>query len=260
MHRPDDVDIWPRVQPHRWKWRHRLQPIRLILIHATRGGQPANTTDREFEAMISWETNPNNIIRPTDGSPPYGSMASKCNGGGGRLLHIMPDTVYPAYSAGHMDPIAKSYEMCQSLGWMKFDGRDVDRAVVEVAEDCIDNKIPPADLLFVSGDNREAPGIARHDRSANGRVYGKSDPGDNWPADFVARVDRMIRAMTAPATEVNDMMLAHCGDSPTGYRLYHMGDQPPKWIVDGARANILITLHGPPKPVPWAVLKALGAS
>ena len=52
-------------------------------------------------------------------------------------------------------------------------------------------------LAFLSADNREAPGYVRHDRSANGSYYGKSDPGRLFPdREFEARV----RELMAPAT------------------------------------------------------------
>ena len=198
MNRPGDRNIWDQVRRHPWKWRRRTAPIRIILIHATRGGQ-RHTTEREFEAMQNWETSPNNRIEVKDGAgnviDVYGSMASCCIGAGGLLMTMMPDDIYPYASAGHMDPIAKSYEVCQSNDGMPYDPRDIDRLVEEVAEDCVQYNIPPRELVFVSGDNHEAPGIARHDRSANGTKWGKSDPGGMFPPNFYTRVAARVQQL-----------------------------------------------------------------
>lgn len=193
MIKPGDRSIWDRVQRHPWKYRKREYKPRMILLHATRGAQRYNSV-QEFEAMLNWQISPDNIIRG-DGET-YASMANVCIGGGGLLMEIVPDGFYPAYSAGHMDPIAKSYEICQSNDGMPYDLRDIDRLVEEVAEDCVQFGIPPRELIFVSGDNREAPGIARHDRSANGKKYGKSDPGSMFPSlTFYERVARRVEQL-----------------------------------------------------------------
>lgn len=55
------------------------------------------------------------------------------------------------------------------------------------------------------------------------------------------------------------IQLAECGDSPTGYRLYALGQGAPTWIVDPAAANELKTVFGPAKGLSWKALSALGA-
>lgn len=53
--------------------------------------------------------------------------------------------------------------------------------------------------------------------------------------------------------------LAACGDSPTGFRLYALGSDTPKWITDPKAAADLQAAFGQPKGLSWAALKALGA-
>lgn len=184
-----DVDIWPLVSQHPWKYRKRTKPIRILLVHATRGGQ-GHPTETEFSAFTNWEISPyNRIVTPDE---VYGSMASVGIGAGGRLVTVVPDAYYPAYSAGHMDPEAKSYEVCQSNADQPYDPRDIDRLVDELAKDCIRYGIPPR-FEFMSGDNHEAPAITRHDTSANGHKWGKSDPGYLFPqADVERRVAAIV--------------------------------------------------------------------
>jgi len=53
--------------------------------------------------------------------------------------------------------------------------------------------------------------------------------------------------------------LVECGDSPTGYRLYALGQGAPTWITDPAAANELRAAFGIPKGLTWKSLSALGA-
>lgn len=179
-------NIWPKVAAHGWKYRKRTQKIRVALIHATRGGQ-RHPTEVEYQATINWEISPANIVIPDVGGEVYGSMASRIVGAGGRHCMVMPDDYYPAYSAGHIDPIAISFETCQSNADMPYDERDFQRLAQEVAIVCKRNGIPPRNIPYLSGDNREAPGIAYHDRCANGTKWGKTDPGDMFDRERFAR-------------------------------------------------------------------------
>lgn len=55
------------------------------------------------------------------------------------------------------------------------------------------------------------------------------------------------------------LTMVACGDSPTGYRVYAIGQGAPRWITDGKAAEQLIALFGAPKAVAWRALVALGA-
>lgn len=73
----------------------------------------------------------------------------------------------------------------------------------------------------------------------------------------VAAIPDILRA--AKEDDMAITMVA-CGDSPTGYRLYALGEGPPRWITDPKAANDLIALFGAPKGLSWAALKGLGAT
>jgi len=184
-----DDDIWPRVQPHAWKWERRTRPISLILMHATRSGILGRTPAQEYGSTINWFVSPDNGVN-TDGDPDpeWGGMSSVIIGGG-KSCRVLPHDCYPTYSLGHGDPIGLSIELGQNMDGTPFDERDLDLAARQSAEWCRQYRIPPNMLRWLSEDNHEGPGIARHDRSDNGRYYGKSDPGRAFDsAQFEARV------------------------------------------------------------------------
>ena len=172
---PPDETIWTQVQAHLWKWERRSQPIRLILIHSTRGN---NTMELQYQATKNWQMSPTNIgERDMQGNPLWGSMSSRIVSHEGQHCVTVPDDYYPTYSAGHMDPIAISFELAQPNNQTPYTEACLERATIETAKLCLKHHIPPVVLPYVSGDNHEAPGIARHDQSANGRKWGKTDPG-----------------------------------------------------------------------------------
>lgn len=176
---PADESIWPQVQRHPWKYRHRSAPVRLVLIHASRG--PA-ALELQYEATKNWQLSRDNRFE-SDGET-WAAISSRIIGHDGRHCLVVPDGCYPAYSAGHMDPVAISFELAQPTDATPFAHPTLERAALETARLCRRYAIPPVVLDWVSGDNHEAPGIARHDRSDNGRRWGKTDPGrwfdDRW--------------------------------------------------------------------------------
>lgn len=202
-----DDDIWDSVRPHAWKWEPRTQPIRLIIIHATRSGIAGRTAAQEYGATVNWFVSPNNGV-DTDGRPGFewGGMTSTIIGGG-KICRVMPDDVYPTWSAGHMDPVALSIEIGQNLDGTPFENRDLDLAARYVAEKCTEYNIPPRVLPFVSGDNHEAPGISRHDHSQNGRILGKSDPGSAFDdRAFETRVRLYMEGNELTAQEMQKIL------------------------------------------------------
>ena len=173
-----DDDIWPAVSLHPWKARPRYDgPITLVELHATRGGIMGRTAANEYSATINWFKSPNNINEAQ--TRPWASMSSYIIGGG-KVCRVMPDEWWPSYSLGHADPFAISIEIGQTLATTPFDPRDIALAAQLCAELSQEHGIPVRVLPFLSADNHEAPGYVRHDRSANGQYYGKSDPGPHF--------------------------------------------------------------------------------
>jgi len=248
-------NIWAQVQRHSWKYRRRTRPISIVLIHATRSSQPY-TSAKEYSATVNWFVSPNNIIRKDE---TYGSMASRIIGNFGGHCIVMPDDVYPAYSAGHIDPMAISFEICQPTNATPFHPSDIDRAVVEVAAVCKQYGIPPRHIRYLSGDNHEGPGIAFHDASANGTTYGKSDPGVLFDRDgFCGRVAAAMQ--TEPEEDDMAIELIWCPMPDGSGRLYVLGQGDPRWITNPAVATELTTKYGnPQRALSWGAMVALGA-
>lgn len=190
-----EFNIWPAVKSHTWKYRKRDANPKLIEMHAIRGD---TTMELQDDSCRNWFKSANNRVR-VEGGADWASMASRIIGAGGSHTIVMPDDYYPTWSAGHMDPIGISFELAQPPGHPPFTEACLDRAALEVAKCCLQYDIPPVVLPWVSGDNREAPGICRHDNSANGRKWGKDDPG--WRFDdggFEARVKAKILELQKP--------------------------------------------------------------
>jgi len=185
---PPDEDIWPQVRGHLWKYRRRTQPVRLVIIHSTRSGRP--DIGLEYQRTKNWFLSHNNRVAD---DPPWGSMASFIVGHDGRLCRVIPEDHYPTWSAGHMDPIAISFELAQPTNDAPYTEATLARAALEVARVCRTYRVPAVVLPWVSADNRQAPGIARHDRSDNGWCWGKTDPGRLFDdRSFERRVQRIM--------------------------------------------------------------------
>lgn len=206
---PPDEDIWPRVRAHPWKYRRRTERVRLVIIHATRSGRP--DIGLEYQRAKNWFLSPNNRVEE---NPPWASVASSIIGHDGRLCRVLPDEYYPTWSAGHMDPIAISLELAQPTNDTPYTEATLERAAREVARVCRAYDIPPRVLAWVSADNRQAPGLARHDRSDNGRHYGKSDPGRLFD-------DRQFERRVRGVMDV-DRELEQLRNFRAGHELYHL--------------------------------------
>ena len=126
---------------------------------------------------MNWSLSAGNI-NPL-GNDTWASMESFIVGGG-KVCRVLTDNVYPHYSLGHADPEAYSIEIGQANDGDGFDPRDLRNAAQICAWASAKHNIPVKVLNYLSTDNHEGAGYVRHDRSANGSTYGKSDPG----ADF----------------------------------------------------------------------------
>lgn len=196
-----DDDIFAAIQLHPWKCKRRAgRPITLVELHATRGGIAGRTALEEYSATINWFKSPNNINEAL--TRPWASMSSYIVGGG-KVCRVMPDDWWPSFSLGHADPNAISIEIGQTLANAPFDPRDIDNAARICAEASLAYGIPVRVLPFLSVDNHEAPGYVRHDRSANGGYYGKSDPGPLF--DDRAFEAKVRGFMGQPEQEGDDM-------------------------------------------------------
>lgn len=166
-------------QPHLWK--PRTRPVRLIFLHATRGGSATQAI--EYTATKNWFQSPNNNAGGT-----WGGCASRIIGPLGEHCIVMDDDKYPTYSGCYgaigppqeycVDEYAISYELAQQNNQIRFTEAQYVRLAQEVAADCRKHGIPPVMVDVRSGQFYPVPtGITRHDRTANGVKLGKSDPG-----------------------------------------------------------------------------------
>lgn len=188
--------IWEDIQHHTWKYAQRGTPIVGALVHATRSAIPNNPTQREYEACKNWFKSPSNRTVDSQGRVSAG-MTHAVIGGGGKFCVVLPDEMYPTWSAGHMDTGGFwSVEIAQGTNDTPFDPLDIERAQHEIAKKAKLHGFPAKHIPFMDGDNRQAPGIAYHDASRNGVILGKSDPGKMPPFDnrllFVAGIQQLL--------------------------------------------------------------------
>ncbi len=222
-----DDNLWPRVSNHLWKWRKRTRRIRLVLIHTTRSGQPNFTSLKEYEATRNWFESPNN--KQQGRTEQYGGMASYIVGGG-KIAQVMPEDVHPVYSLGHGDREGVSIEIAQATGETPIAAEDFDLAAQLTADICKRHNIPPVMLPWLSEDNHEGPGIARHDRSDNGRDLGKSDPGVMFhDQDFEALVRRYMGQSEEDEPPQEDDMPLKIVKGTTAWTYATNGMQ--KWLI-----------------------------
>lgn len=180
-----NYNLWPEIQGHAWKWRPRTKEIVLIQIHATRSGQTRHSSGRlwnmddERKSSSWWFTSEDNKV---PGAPHEAAM---CNIliGNGTITKVLPDSIACHHSLGHADASGLSLEICQPLNNVPFLEVDLRLAAEVVADWSQMYNVPIKVLSYLSYDNHEGPGEIRHDRSAQGKQVGKTDPGDLFPTD-----------------------------------------------------------------------------
>lgn len=250
--------IWNDVKPHSWKYEPRHTKIVGALVHATRSTIPNNPTQREYEACKNWFKSPNNRTVDSQGRVSAG-MTHAVIGGGGKFCVVLPDEMYPTWSAGHMDTGGFwSVEIAQATNDTPFDPLDIERAQHEIAKKAKLHGFPAKHIPFMDGDNKQAPGIAYHDASRNGVILGKSDPGKMPPFDnrlaFVAGIQQLL------TPEEDEMMRQFLAWDVGRTRWYFVGPSGARWVTTDATVKELERDFGPleRKALSTAEVVALG--
>ena len=222
----------------------RTQPIRLILLHATRGGSASLAT--EYTGTKSWFRSPNNMARDSNGnSLGYGGCASKIIGPEGEYCIVLEDEEIPHYSAGYgglgppteylVDDYAISYEFAQPDNNWAFTDAQYERGAIEIAKDCRKHSIPPVMVDLRSQGYPVPTGITRHDTTANGVKLGKTDPGKMWnDGKFIVLLKREL------GEEIGMKVIVA---RPSG-RCFAVGLQGKRYIDDTEELGLYETLFG----------------
>ena len=179
-----------RITPAPQLVKPRTGPIKGSVIHSTRGGTSSPEVD--YSATKNWFTSPNNMARNSQGQPlGYGGCASRIIGPAGEMTIVMPDDQMPTYSAGYgaigppveflVDQHYISYELAQPTINTPYTDPQIDRIAMEIALDAKTYGFPIIMRDFRDDQTVPLPGVTRHDRTANGRKLGKSDPGHMFP-------------------------------------------------------------------------------
>jgi hypothetical protein len=205
------------VQPPPWLYKPReIWPPRIIAIHATRSGQIGPTWDlaKEFGATVNWFESTANQARDKNGNLlGYGACASNIIGGNGELGIVLSDDLRPTWGMGFgapgaittwpVDYYAISYEVCQATIYTPFTDAQYNRLAFECWMRHVLYGIPMVFLPYLTQTENPVPaGITRHDNCANGKYYGKSDPGPLFDeAKLLERIDYWRRQEDDMSTE-----------------------------------------------------------
>jgi hypothetical protein len=240
-----DDDIWPRVRQDRWKYRIRDQRVTLIELHCTRSGIAGRTPLEEYNATINWSLSPDN--RNERSMDDWASMESFIVGGG-KVCRVLADEVWPHYSLGHADPAAYSIEIGQNLPSTPFDPRDIDHAAQICAELVQRHPIPVRVLPWLSADNHEGGGFVRHDRSANGQYWGKSDPG---PLFDDRAFEEKVRGYLQEEDDMTTYRLFQTWGPAKTWIIAYVSDVPiyRRWLVTQEGVNKLRATLGEPETI-----------
>jgi len=234
------------VHPPEWLSKPRDDwPPRLIEIHSTRSGQsgPNWTMATEFGACKNWFESTSNQAKDQNGNLlGYGACASNIIGGDGTLGIVLPDNRRPTWGAGFgwlgtwaIDWYAVSFEVCQATIYTPFTEAQYDRLAFECWKRHVLYGIPMVFLPYLTQTENPVPaGLTRHDNCANGRAYGKSDPGPLFDeAKLLARIDYwrgqeegMTDADRAWVIQFSGGIKLIKGGAPTVYVVDHRGKRP----------------------------------
>lgn len=173
--------VWDQVRLHPWKYRPRTQPIAGILWHCTRGGQWYDGAT-ELGAFLNWVRSPNNRI-PFPGGD-YAGIASYGIGPGKIVEVVPPDAFVPAWSSWPSDEGAVSVEVAQSNPGQPIEAATIAECV-RFAKYQRDTRGIPLIRAYPT-DDRTWTGMAGHEDTVQGQSQGKSDPGPEFWAPFLA--------------------------------------------------------------------------
>lgn len=174
-----DVDLWPQIQPHAWKYQSGRVDVVGIIWHATRSGIPNRPAALEFQSACNWFISPHNAVLDSAGNKWYSGMSSYIIGGG-RVARAVPEELVPRFSAGIHDFRAISIEMAQGTNGDPYEERDVLLSRELATELATKYGFPLGRIPFVNANNQGWPGEVGHEDTAQGRQQGKSDPGSLW--------------------------------------------------------------------------------
>ena len=187
-----DIDLWPEIQPHWWKWTkragHPLNVIQGVIWHATRSGISYGSLSAPYGApwSVGWElTSTLNWFRSPNNGERGRTIAGMSNYviGNGKIVRVMPDDFVPRYSAGIHDFRGLSVEVCQPLNDEPYDPRDI-ALCHEFAAWASREYGFPLGRVYVDGSNNGWPGEVGHEDTAQGIGQGKSDPGPLFWQDY----------------------------------------------------------------------------
>lgn len=165
----------------------RAEYVAGAMLHCTRSGRANNPL--EFEGTEGWWSNPNNKqgVEPNA----FGSYADwLVDNQTGEQVQCTAVSVseFAKWTAGYGNGntwAAGHYyiqiEMCQALQSDGFTSIVIDSTAQLMADLAHVFKFPLTRLPYLTQTGTPPRGITAHDNCANGRVYGKSDPGSNFP-------------------------------------------------------------------------------
>lgn len=169
MIEPDETRLSPNINPY---------PVRgqTVFIHCTRSDQPFNF--QEYEGTLNYMSEPGT----TSSHWVVGRLGQKAR--------VVPDDVQ-AWHASYMNEYAWGIEVCQSTEEGPFPQVQL-AALVEICKGYMaDFGVPPVRVM-----DEDTPGFIGHEDSAQGKSYGKTDPGPLFPWDwFIAALTSEDEAM-----------------------------------------------------------------
>lgn len=163
-----------------------------LMLHATRSGKRDGDDGPRTEG---WDANPLNRV---EDDPPWGSFQDVLIfEDGTRVLCTDPDREYAAWTAGYGGAGTWAagihyiqVELAQGTTDEPFSEAQVDSLAQFTARMAGRYAFPIVRIPFLAQTGTPPRGICDHEHSANGRVYGKSDPGALLPWEAYLRLAR----------------------------------------------------------------------
>jgi hypothetical protein len=210
-----------RIDPQPWLAVPRTHPIRLVVIHSTRGD---TTQELQYSATKNW------LMSPGNNQGGWGGSTNRIISHEGQMCVCWSDDMSPTYSAGFgfegshwaIDWYAVSFELAQRTFSEEFAEPTLARTAREVALLCAKYSIPPVWLDHVDQTGAVPVGITGHETTDNGRRLGKTDPGSDLSAggrfDAPAFIQRVLREMAGTPT----LAASQPAGPPTGGRMHEV--------------------------------------